>query len=506
MRLYTIYTYNNIDELRSIQAELDVYRFEFRKTKALLDSNPKVCIDITALLYYLDLQKGDTESAYTNFSDITDETVVIANKSIAYKGIELLPYLFNETQPYSKDDPEKTDDLTLWKPQRKAVYTYNGRDEFNHIIAYLNENDIPVATFSQATNEAKNALDSFSKHDKLSIIDLTSVVQSISGSKNLIYLMEQIFSSLPKVSVIVDRSVVDELLDYFPMYFEDVAPIHDLLPDIHLSDDAEAEESLRRIVDLDDSELDNFFSYFSQNLVGHSNFKVNVEEAIRNFIILNKIGEQKILSIFLFGESGVGKTEVARTFANGLRKNGYFTKINFQNYSSQNALNSLIGSPAGYIGCDKGELSTKLSKSKIGLILCDEFEKTTYPVSVFFLELLEEGKFTDSMSREYDLDGYIIVFTSNIVNANDFNSKIPPELRTRFDLICEFVPPCDEDIKCFISLLIKKIQEDNKELYNMLDEADIEYLKSFDYDSIGSLREIKKKFYNLFVELTARKK
>ena len=262
MRLYTIYTYNNIDELRSIQAELDVYRFEFRNTKALLDSNPNVCIDITALLYYLDMHKGDAESAYTNFTHITDETVVIASKTIAYKGIELLPFLFNETLPYSKDDSKKTDNLIFWKPQRKSVYTYNGRAEFNHIITYLVENDIPVATFSQATNEAKNALDSFSRHDKLSIIDLTSVIQSISGSKNLIYLMEQILSSLPKVSVIVDRSVVDELLDFFPMYFEAAAPIHDLLPDLHLSDDDVAEESVKRIVDLDDNELNTFFRYF----------------------------------------------------------------------------------------------------------------------------------------------------------------------------------------------------------------------------------------------------
>ena len=76
--------------------------------------------------------------------------------------------------------------------------------------------------------------------------------------------------------------------------------------------------------------------------------------------------EQKVLSIFLYGESGIGKTEVARLIANGLQDKCYLAKINFQNYSSQDALNSLIGSPAGcYVGCEHGELSDKNVKNGI---------------------------------------------------------------------------------------------------------------------------------------------
>lgn len=72
-----------------------------------------------------------------------------------------------------------------------------------------------------------------------------------------------------------------------------------------------------------------------------------------------------------------------------------------------------------FITCKKN-LSDKVKKSKVGIVLCDEFEKTTRPVSSFFLELLEEGKFTDSMAREYDLDGYILVFTSNLQNEVEY--------------------------------------------------------------------------------------
>lgn len=76
-------------------------------------------------------------------------------------------------------------------------------------------------------------------------------------------------------------------------------------------------------------------------------------------------------------------------------------KINFGNYSDENALSSLIGSPRGYIGSNKGELSEKILKSKSKIILIDEFEKASKPVFNFFLELLEDGAFTDSLGREF---------------------------------------------------------------------------------------------------------
>jgi len=501
MNGHTILTYKNTDELRMIQSEMMVYRFEFVHTSNLLEDSPAVCIDITSLLYYLDLKRSDIYSAYNNFNNISEDTIVIANQTIADKGTELLPLLFDDIRPFYKVEEA---DMAAWSTNRKTVYSYKGKADLECILAYSKEHDIPIATFSQAANESKNVLDTFSKHDKICIVDLTSVARSISGAKNLIYLMEQLLSSFSKVSIIADKSVVDDLLDYFPLYFDKVESIKTLLPDINIVDVETNETSIRKITDLNSAELDDFFKYFSHNLIGHENFKLNIEKSIRNFVALNRIGEQKILSVFLFGESGIGKTEVARLIADGLNKDGYFTKINFQNYSSQDSLNSLIGSPAGYIGCENGELSTKLSKSKTGIVLCDEFEKTTYPVSVFFLELLEEGRFTDSLSREYDLDGYIIIFTSNIISAKDYNNKIPAELRTRFDLVCEFKKPSQEDIIKYIDLLLERIKQNNSVYYNKLSEQDFNILTSFDYNSLGSLREIKKKFYSLFVELSER--
>lgn len=117
--------------------------------------------------------------------------------------------------------------------------------------------------------------------------------------------------------------------------------------------------------------------------------------------------------MLLLGPSGVGKTETARILSNLLAPGQPLPKINFGNYSSKDSLNSLIGSPRGYIGSEEGELALKIEASESGVILIDEFEKANPAVWNFFLDLLESGHFTDSQGAMHDLDGYTIVFTSN---------------------------------------------------------------------------------------------
>ena len=198
----------------------------------------------------------------------------------------------------------------------------------------------------------------------------------------------------------------------------------------------------------------------------------------------------------------MGKTEVARLIANGLQNDCYLAKINFQNYSSQDALNSLIGSPAGYVGCNHGELSEKIKKSKVGVLLCDEFEKTTRPVFSFFLELLEEGYFTDSMAREYDMDGYVIIFTSNLLSESEYKKAIPSELQTRLDLVCEFEESTMAEKTEFLDLLLEKAKTKYSAQFAKIEMTEDEknQLYSFDYFSLSALRDIKRAFNNRLMD------
>ena len=299
----------------------------------------------------------------------------------------------------------------------------------------------------------RDEFEKFNRNAQLALLDLTSVSYAIEGNISLIYLLEQFLSTMPNIRIIAQTVQIDTLLDFFPLYFDGQEPLCKLLPDLtDVGTEEPIPETLKRVTDLQGPLFDSFIAEFDHNLIGHCNFKNRFQYVLKNFISLNKVNEQKILSIFLFGASGIGKTEVARLIANGLLGDSYLAKINFQNYSSQDALNSLIGSPAGYVGCNHGELSEKIQKSKVGVLLCDEFEKTTRPLFSFFLELLEEGRFTDSMAREYDMNGYVVVFTSNLSSEAEYKKIIPPELQTRFDLVCEFEEPSAKEKAQFLQL------------------------------------------------------
>lgn len=148
-------------------------------------------------------------------------------------------------------------------------------------------------------------------------------------------------------------------------------------------------------------------------------------------------------------------------------------------------------------------MSDKISKTKIGILLCDEFDKTTRPVSLFFLELLEDGKFTDSMAREYNLDGFIIVFTSNLQSENEYKKAILPELQTRFDLVCEFEKPNENEKLQFLELLLEKAKQKHTESFAQftMTQQDKDYLFGFDCSSLSALRDIKRIFNNRLMEL-----
>lgn len=478
----------------------------------MLDSCSEVCIDISALVHFLLTNKNNIEPTYINFTSMSEDTVVIAEAAIAESAMELLPLLFSDYKCYFEEDGEEnssSEETHEFKPYpRQKIYKYNNAQDLDTIIRYAETNDIPIATFSRASGELRKEFEQFNKASQLAILDLTSVSYAIEDNKALIYALEQFLSILPNIKVIAQTSQIDVLLKYFPLFLDGQEPVCKLLPDLSGLGEKEPEEiKLTKITNLNGGAFDAFINAFNHNLIGHNYFKERLRYALKNFIALNKAKEQTVLSIFLFGASGIGKTEVARLIANGLQNDCYLAKINFQNYSSQDALNSLIGSPAGYVGCNHGELSEKIQKSKVGVLLCDEFEKTTRPVFSFFLELLEEGRFTDSMAREYDMDGYVIIFTSNLLSEAEYKKAIPPELQTRFDLVCEFEEPTTAEKKAFLDLLLEMAKNKYSKQFAEIEMTEDEKKKlyAFDYSSLSALRDIKRVFNNRLMDFFTEK-
>lgn len=336
-------------------------------------------------------------------------------------------------------------------------------------------------------------------------VDLSSLAGFIKTNDTQMLHFEQLFNTFgDNVTFICDKIYENDVRYTLRYVFDDFADIEIEADEISTEqNDSTPEKSnqVKKIIDLNEAELKAFFSAFDSRLYGHERFKEEFKEIVESFRVFNKLGEHKILSLFLMGDSGVGKTEVARSMHKALGSKSKLAKINFGNYSSHDALNSLIGSPLGYIGSDGGELVKRMKESDIGLILIDEFEKADNAVFNYFLDVLENGKIVNSQAEEYDVNGYIIVFTSNI-SKDDFKKKISPELRSRFDYKGMFNLLTDEDKIKFVHFRVNQIVDKYKELVsaNLPDKLHDEIVGSIDVTQYKNMRDLNKKIKDTFVE------
>lgn len=356
-------------------------------------------------------------------------------------------------------------------------------------------------SMSQLLSSQKiDSLDEYQRY----YIDISSLVSFAKENNSQLLNFEQLFSGFGEnISFICDKIYEKDAKYTFRYIFDEFLNIEiesDELTDEVQNTPATKSSFVKKITDLDDAELDLFFSNFDARLYGHERFKEEFKELVTSFRVFNKLGEHKILSLFLMGDSGVGKTEVARTIHKALGSQAKLAKINFGNYSSHDALNSLIGSPLGYIGSDGGELLKRVNESDVGLILIDEFEKADNAVFNYFLDVLENGKIVNSQADEYDVNGYIIVFTSNITKEN-FKSKISPELRSRFDYKGVFNLLTDEDKKKFVHFRVNQIITKYREFVSedIPDRLHDIIVSEINVSQFNNMRDLNKKIKDTFV-------
>lgn len=505
MERLTLYTYQNRDEFEKFykQKEDDGYiirPFIFQETMEILEENPESIIDISNLVEYLLVNTADIIPATNNFRPANEDTKFIIIQYLSEQALEMFRLYFKGIAPIyhikSAQEQEINEFAVRTVPfTRVHLYSYKNSNELDRIINYLNDKGTPLVSFSQINDSFIKNVKKNIKDQKEIFVDITSLVLAIKDNPGLNYYAEKIMIETPNLKVIIHTDQVKGALEAFRLVFDVVQPIYKLIP-IEREKVGVLEDKTVKIVDLTKDEVKRAMEAISNNLFGHKKFKDQLPSAINNFIFLNRIREKKVFSIFLLGDTGLGKTEFASLLKNQLNPDTPLIKINFGNYSSQDALNSLIGSPRGYIGSEDGELNSKILKSKAGVILCDEFEKANKKIFNFFLELLEDGVFTDSLSREHDLDGYIIIFTSNLDKAK-FYKQIPLELQSRLDLVFEFCPLSDSEKREFVNFFVDNFVEkvknvEDKSLDLDLSPKFIESIKNTDIHGIENIRDIKR--------------
>lgn len=219
-------------------------------------------------------------------------------------------------------------------------------------------------------------------------------------------------------------------------------------------------------------------------------------ELISEAIIRARAGikdpNRPIGSFIFLGPTGVGKTEVARTLAENLFDDEkHIVRIDMSEYMEAHSVSRLVGAPPGYVGYDEGgQLTEAVRRNPYSIVLFDEIEKAHKDVFNILLQILDDGRITDSQGRTVDFKNTIIIMTSNLGseyilnNDNNSNELVMDELRHTFKP--EFINRIDEVI--IFNSLNKQI------LYNILDNIikNIEYRLSNMHISINLTDNAKK--------------
>ena len=245
---------------------------------------------------------------------------------------------------------------------------------------------------------------------------------------------------------------------------------------------------------------------------------------VSNAILRQRAGikdtNRPIGSFLFLGPTGVGKTEVARALAESLfDSESHIIRIDMSEYMEKYSTSRLIGAPPGYVGYEEGgQLTEKVRRNPYSIVLFDEIEKAHPEVFNLLLQMLDDGRLTDSQGRVVDFKNTIIIMTSNLGSEYLLNNErdkveallhqtFKPEFLNRIDEIVYFSPLNKETQSKIVDKMLNNLNERLKESYYSFEFSDA--LKSWILDSAYSpvygARPIKRFIQNKVETIIANK-
>ncbi|WP_338469993.1 ATP-dependent Clp protease ATP-binding subunit [Niallia sp. XMNu-256] len=228
----------------------------------------------------------------------------------------------------------------------------------------------------------------------------------------------------------------------------------------------------------------------SSKVIGQVEAVDKVAKAMRRSRAGLKSKHRPIGSFLFVGPTGVGKTELAKTLAEELfGTKDAMVRLDMSEYMEKHSVSKIIGSPPGYVGHEEaGQLTEKVRRNPYCIILLDEIEKAHPDVLHMFLQILEDGRLTDSQGRTVSFKESVIIMTSNagvgdrrIEVGFDKNNSVnestilqslgqyfKPEFLNRFDRIIEFKPLEKADLLQIVDLMLDELNEGLQEQHYTL--------------------------------------
>ena len=285
---------------------------------------------------------------------------------------------------------------------------------------------------------------------------------------------------------------------------------------------------IQKLTENENQKLKHLEEMLQKRIVGQNEAVQVVAKAIRRGRVGLKDPKRPIGSFLFLGPTGVGKTELSKALAEILFDNeNSMIRLDMSEYMEAHSVSKLIGSPPGYIGYDSGgQLTEKVRRKPYSVILFDEIEKAHPDVMNLLLQILEDGRLTDSQGREVNFKNTIIIMTSNLgaryitdkkslgfgnmENEKEYENikkevikelkkELRPEFINRIDEIIVFHKLSEEDIKQITNIMLKQVEErlKNQKYIVEIDDGVVKAILEQGYDNNFGARPLRRTIQNL---------
>ena len=360
---------------------------------------------------------------------------------------------------------------------------------------------------------------------KTEIENTNNQIEMAKNSGDLERASELEYGELPRLQQLMDEAenaakTSDQQMVHESVSDEEIAQIISRWTGIPVAKLTESERN--KTLHLDDE--------LHKRVIGQDDGVTKVADAI----IRSKAGIKdptKPIGSFLFmGPTGVGKTELAKSLAECLFDNeANMVRIDMSEYMEKYSVSRLIGAPPGYVGYEEGgQLTEAMRRRPYSVVLFDEIEKAHPDVFNVLLQVLDDGRITDSQGRTVDFKNTILIMTSNLgaeflLDGIDDNGNISseaeelvmsqlknhfrPEFLNRLDEIVMFKPLSKSDIRGIIDLLVKDINRriEDKEISLTVTDRALDYIVEKAYDPVYGARPLKRYLQKNVETLLAKK-